>query len=64
MLAVSRAHQDLATLPERKRKRILDGVAELLQDEVFIRTITLATSDTAQIRTRVGMVQNIISTNV
>ena len=63
MLAISRARTPLDKLPERKKKNILNGVGELFHDEAFRRSITVATSDAAQIRTRVRMLEEIISTN-
>jgi hypothetical protein len=64
MLAISRARADATKLSEKKKKTILDGVAELFHDEIFQRSITLATSDVAQIRTRVRMVDGVVSSAI
>jgi hypothetical protein len=61
MLATSRAQIDLAGLSRQQKNDVLSGVAGLFQSEVFMRTITLATSDAAQIRNRVKMVEKIIA---
>jgi Protein of unknown function DUF262 len=63
MLGTSRSQVNIEGLSEFKRKRILVGVSELFEHEAFQRAITLATSDTAQIRARVKMVQDVIATN-
>jgi hypothetical protein len=63
MLSVSRAQSDVAAFSERKRKRILDRVAELFLDETFLKAINLATSDAAQIRKRIDMIGHIIAAN-
>jgi hypothetical protein len=61
MLAVSRCSVDLIAVPEEVRTRILDSVSQLFQNEGFQRSITLATSDAAQIRTRVRMMEEVLA---
>ncbi len=63
MLSVSRSAVDVVDLPEQNRANIINSVAELFHDEAFRRSINLATSDAAQIRTRVNMLGDIIAAN-
>jgi hypothetical protein len=60
MLAVSRTHLDAARLTREQRKRILSEASELFYNEQFQKAITLATSDVAQIKTRVKLLQDVI----
>jgi hypothetical protein len=65
MVGVSRSQVDVTQFPEKKRKKIVDEVGGLFEnDESFQRSVTLATSDTAQIRARIRMVGEIIAANV
>jgi hypothetical protein len=61
MLSISRAPSDVTKLSGIKRKLIVDKVADLFHTEEFRRSITLATSDAAQIRLRVRKLSNIVS---
>ena len=61
MLAVSRTRFDVARSTSGQRKQILAEASELLYNDQFQKAITLATSDVAQIKTRVRMLQDVIS---
>lgn len=63
MLSISRSAVNVADLSKQSRTKILNAVAELFHDEVFQRSINLATSDATQIRTRVKMLEDIIAAN-
>jgi hypothetical protein len=64
MLGTSLSPTNVVELSDIQQNRILNGVAQLFEHEDFQRSITLATSDAAQIRTRVRMVQDVIAANV
>jgi len=63
MLSVSRSPADLSKATPRTCKAILDAFGQLFHNEEFMRSITLATSDTLQIRTRIRLAQEVISTH-
>jgi hypothetical protein len=63
MLAISRTGFNADTVTEEMRQQVLAETAELLYDDQFQKSITLATSDVAQIRTRVAMMQALIASH-
>lgn len=60
MLGVSRTGVQAGQLNPAAQKRVMTEVGALFYEEGFQRTITLATSDEVQIKTRVKMLEHII----
>lgn len=62
MVGVSRlSAADVAKIGPSERKRILAELGQLFYDDQFQRTITLATSDVAQIKTRVKIIHDLVA---
>jgi hypothetical protein len=61
MIAISRAPADVSKITQTNRSRMIGGLVELFQNEEFQKSVTLATSDVAQIKTRIKLMQDLVN---
>lgn len=61
MLGISRSTSNAVKVNASARKRFLVEIGAIFEDELFQRSITLATSDVAQIKSRVKFLQDIVT---